>query len=255
MAVEVVGVRRSVQREAKRGVPCEPKRGGRRRVVLVVVGLLLALNLVSKLTPLSSWFFTVPLGVGVLVFVARRMGMTWHDIGLSRETLKKGLWYGAVASILVLLGVTIGLLIPLTRPLFLDEGFSSVRTALLSAFVIIPLQTALPEELAFRGVLHSSLQELGGIKAAVLVGSGLFGLWHVTSSFGLTAGNQGLTAILGSGTFAQLAGIGLAVLATSLAGLAFTWLRHRTGSVLAPLGLHCAFNGFGALAAAAAFHL
>lgn len=223
--------------------------------VLIVVALLVGLNLVSKLTALSSWFFSVPVGVGLILIVGRAMGITWKDIGLSRQTLKKGLWYGSVASVIVLVGVTIGLLLPLTRPLFLDEGFASMRTALVSAFVIIPLQTVLPEELAFRGVLHSSLSKLGGFRVAVIAGSGLFGLWHVTSSLDMAAGNRGLTAVLGHGTFAQLIGIALAVLATSIAGLAFTWLRHRSESILAPMGLHWAFNGCGALAAAIAFQI
>lgn len=255
MATHTIDARVTDSEPRVRRAPARTSHTQEIATVLIVVALLVGLNLVSKLTVLSGWVFTVPIGVGLILLVGRAMGITWKDIGLSRETLKKGLWYGAVAGVIVMVGVAIGLLLPITRPLFLDEGFASMRTAILSAFVIIPLQTVLPEELAFRGVLHGSLAKLGGLRATVIVGSGLFGLWHVTSSLDMAAGNQGLTAILGQGTFAQLVGIGIAVVATSFAGLAFTWLRHRSESILAPMGLHWAFNGCGALAAAFAFQM
>lgn len=223
--------------------------------VVAVIALLVGLNLVAHFSPLSMWFFTIPVGVGIILAVGKAMGHTWADIGLSRRTVKKGLKYGGIAAGIVLLAVIAGVLLPHTREFFLDESYSSARTALLAAFVLIPIQTVLPEELAFRGILHSSLQKLGGLRAVLIGGSLLFGLWHVASSLNLTAGNAGLTSMLGSGTLAQWVGVGLAVIATSFAGAAFTWLRHRTNSVLAPIGLHWAFNAFGALAAAAAFQM
>lgn len=223
--------------------------------VLAVIALLVGLNLAAHFTPLSMWFFTVPLGAIIILAVGKAFGHTWADIGLSRRTVKKGLIYGGIAAGAVLLAVIIGMLLPITRDFFLSDTYSSARKALVAAFILIPIQTVLPEELAFRGILHSSLHKLGGLKAVVIIGSLLFGLWHIGSSLHLTAGNAGLTNILGSGTAAQWAGIGLAVIATSFAGAAFTWLRHRADSILAPIGLHWAFNAFGALAAAAAFQL
>ena len=239
---------------------CDEVRQSRRIVrdistVAVVIGLLAGLNFLAHFSPLAMWFFTVPLGAVVILAVGRAMGLTWADIGLSPKSVKKGLAYGGVAAGIVLLGVIAGVLLPLTRDFFLDEGYASARKAVFAAFILIPIQTVLPEELAFRGILHSSLQRLGGIKTVLIAGSLLFGLWHVASSLRLTAGNEGLTSMLGSGTMAQWIGVGLAVIATSFAGAAFTWLRHRSNSILAPIGLHWAFNAFGALAAAAAFNM
>ncbi|MBM9432116.1 CPBP family intramembrane glutamic endopeptidase [Flaviflexus equikiangi] len=223
--------------------------------VLAVIALLAGLNALAHFSPLSVWFFTVPAGVAVILAIGRARGLTWAEIGLSPRYVKKGLAYGGIAAGVVAAGVIAGVLLPFTRDFFLDEGYASARKALLAAFVLIPIQTVLPEELAFRGILHSSLRRLGGMKTVFVAGSLLFGLWHVASSLSLTAGNEGLTAALGSGTGAQWAGIGLAVLATSLAGVAFTWLRHRSNSIIAPIGLHWAFNAFGALAAAAVFRM
>ena len=121
--------------------------------------------------------------------------------------------------------------------------------------IVIPLQTVIPEELAFRGVLHGTLERVWGARGVFAAGSLLFGFWHIASSLGLTTGNQGLTGILGGGLFGQIAGIAGAVVATAAAGVAFTWLRRRSGSLLAPIALHWSLNGVGALAAALVWHV
>ena len=46
-----------------------------------------------------------------------------------------------------------------------------------------------------------------------------------------------------------------AVVATGSAGFVFSWLRRRSGSLIAPIALHWSLNGLGALAAALVFHL
>ena len=121
--------------------------------------------------------------------------------------------------------------------------------------VIIPLQTVIPEELAFRGVLHGALNRAWGFRGVAAAGSLLFGLWHVATSLGLTSGNVGFTRMFGGGFAGQLAGVLLAVAATAAAGFVFTWLRRRSGSLLAPIALHWSLNGLGALAAALVWHL
>ncbi len=221
-------------------------------VVAVIMGLA-TINVTAHLTSLSTVAAIVPVGVACLLVIAKARGMSWTDLGLGRAHIGKGLKYGIGAVVLVAAVIALALAIPMTRGFFFNESYASLRTALIAALVIIPLQTVLPEELAFRGLLHGRLRRLGGTKAVFIGGSILFGLWHVASSLSLTATNVGLTAFLGSGTAAQWAGVGLAVVATAGAGAGLTWLRHHTGSVLAPIGLHWALNAVGALAAAAAW--
>lgn len=221
-------------------------------VVAVVTGLA-TINVTAHLTSLSTVAAIVPVGVACLLVIAKARGMSWTDLGLGRAHIGKGLKYGIGAVVLVAAVIALALVIPMTRGFFFNESYASLRTALIAALVIIPLQTVLPEELAFRGLLHGRLRRLGGTKAVFIGGSILFGLWHVASSLSLTATNVGLTAFLGSGTAAQWIGVGLAVVATAGAGAGLTWLRHHTGSVLAPIGLHWALNAVGALAAAAAW--
>ena len=59
----------------------------------------------------------------------------------------------------------------------------------------------------------------------------------------------------GRGVVGMLAGVTSAVIATAVAGVVFSWLRRRSGSLLAPIALHWSLNGLGALAAALVWHL
>lgn len=232
-----------------------PIRSPRRRVhsalgLAGIMATLVGINLTANLAGLPHREWIVPLSVLALVALVKARGMKWSELGLSVRHMPRGLAYGLGATALVAAVVTAGCLIPATSPFFLSESYSDLRMAVFSALVLIPLMTVLPEEFAFRGVLQGALERVFGTTGVFLVGSLAFGLWHVTSSLGLTAGNAGLSDLLGTGLAGQLAGIGLAVAATSVAGAGFIWIRRRSSSLLAPIGLHWAFNAVGALAAA-----
>lgn len=218
--------------------------------VVAVLSVLVGINLTANLASLPYREWIVPLSVLALVLVVKLRGMRWSELGLSVRHMPRGLAYGAAATVAVAAVVTAGCLIPATSPFFLSDAYSDLRMAVFSALVLIPLMTVLPEEFAFRGVLQGALERTFGTTGVFVVGSLAFGLWHVTSSLGLTAGNAGLADLLGTGLAGQLVGIGLAVAATSVAGAGFIWIRRRSSSLLAPIGLHWAFNAVGALAAA-----
>lgn len=218
--------------------------------VVGVLGALAAINLTANLADLAHREWVIPISVLALVAVVKARGMHWSELGLSLRHMPRGLAFGVVATVAVAGVVTAGCLIPATSPFFLSERYSDLRMAVFSALVLIPLMTVLPEEFAFRGVLQGALERTFGTKGVFIVGSIAFGLWHVTTSLGLTSGNAGLSGLLGTGLGGQLAGIALAVAATSVAGAGFIWFRRRSRSLLAPIGLHWAFNAVGALAAA-----
>ena len=102
---------------------------------------------------------------------------------------------------IVLTVVAIGALLPWTRPMFLNDRYATFSGAVLASMIIIPLQTVIPEELAFRGVLHGAMDRVWGWRGVTAAGSLLFGLWHIASSLGLTSSNVGFTQILGGGVF------------------------------------------------------
>jgi membrane protease YdiL (CAAX protease family) len=223
--------------------------------IAVVVVVLAITNLVAHFTTPWASIATVPVAaVGLLVLVRSR-GLGWSELGLSREHWKAGAGYALAAVAVVMTVVAVGALLPWTRPMFMNNHYATVSGALIASMVIIPLQTVIPEELAFRGVLHGALDRAWGFRGVAAAGSLLFGLWHIATSLGLTSSNVGFTRIFGSGLFGTVAGVVLAVAATAVAGFVFTWLRRRSGSLLAPIALHWSLNGLGALAAALVFHL
>ncbi|MDI9893401.1 type II CAAX endopeptidase family protein [Rhodococcus sp. IEGM 1381] len=222
--------------------------------VAIVVLVLVGTNLIAHFTTAWASIATVPIAAVLLVVLSKRRGLGWAELGLSPKQWKTGSLYALGAVGIVLAVVAIGALLPLTRPFFMADRYATVSAAVIASMIVIPLQTVIPEELAFRGVLHGTLGRIYGARGVFAAGSLLFGLWHIASSLGLTAGNVGLSGFLGGGLFGQIVGIGLAVIATAAAGVVFTWLRSRSGSLIAPIALHWSLNGLGALAAALVWH-
>lgn len=220
----------------------------------VVVLILVAANLIAHFTtPWANVAIVPAAAIGLLILVRSR-GLCWSELGLGREHWRSGAGYAAAAVGIVLTVIAIGALLPWTRPMFMNNHYATLSGAVIASMVIIPLQTVIPEEIAFRGVLHGALDRAWGFRGVAAAGSLLFGLWHIASSFGLTSGNVGFTRLLGGGVFGMVAGIVGAVLVTGAAGYVFTWLRRRSGSLIAPIALHWSLNGMGALAAALVWH-
>jgi membrane protease YdiL (CAAX protease family) len=223
--------------------------------IAVVVGVLVLTNLIAHFTTPWASIATVPAAAVGLVILMRYRGLGWADLGLGREHWKSGVGYALAAVAVVASVITVGVLLPMTRPMFLNNHYATLSGALIASMLIIPLQTVIPEELAFRGVLHGTLHRAWGFRGVAVGGSLLFGLWHVATSLGLTSNNVGFTRLFGGGIVGMVAGVTLAVLATGSAGFVFSWLRRRSGSLIAPIALHWSLNGMGALAAALVWHL
>jgi membrane protease YdiL (CAAX protease family) len=217
----------------------------------VVVVVLALTNLVAHFTTPWAGITAVPAAAVGLAVLLRWNGLGWAELGLSREHWRSGIAYALAAIAVVVSAITVGALLPVTRPMFLNHHYATtISGAVVASLIIIPLQTVIPEELAFRGVLHGVLNRAWGFRGVAVAGSTLFGLWHVATSLGLTRGNVGFARLFGGGVVGMLAGVTLAVLATGTAGLVFSWLRRRSGSLIAPIALHWSLNGVGALAAA-----
>jgi len=223
--------------------------------VAVVVVVLVLTNLIAHFTTAWASAATVPAAAIGLVVLLRLRGLGWAELGLGRDHWKSGAAYALGAVALVVAAIALGALLPVTRPMFMNNHYGTISGALIASMVIIPLQTVIPEELAFRGVLHGALNRAWGFRGVALAGSLLFGLWHIATSLGLTSSNVGFTRLFGGGTVGMMAGVTLAVVATAAAGFVFSWLRRRSGSLIAPIALHWSLNGLGALAAALVWQL
>jgi uncharacterized protein len=223
--------------------------------VAVVVVVLLLTNLVAHFTTPWASIATVPAAAVGLVILVRCNGLGWAELGLGRDDWKSGLGYALAAVAVVVTVIAVGVLLPPTRPMFMNNHYATISGALVASMIIIPLQTVIPEELAFRGVLHGALNRAWGFRGVAVAGSLLFGLWHIATSLGLTSSNVGFARLFGGGIAGMLAGVTLAVIATAAAGFVFSWLRRRSGSLIAPIALHWSLNGLGAVAAALVWHL
>ncbi len=220
-------------------------------LVLVLV-VLVIVNVWVHLGPRRAHVITGPLGALVLLAVARAAGLSWAELGLSRKDLLPGVVYAAVAAGTMVAVYAVGVAIPFTRRAFHDTRYRvPMRSAVLMSLVTIPLATVVFEEVAFRSVVWGLLRHQNGPGVATGVSAALFGLWHVLPALDVTRTN---TAIRGKGRLAERRRVLVTVLGTvlftALAGVIFAELRRRSGSVVAPLGLHWATNGLAVVAAA-----
>ncbi|MFE6846811.1 CPBP family intramembrane glutamic endopeptidase [Streptomyces sp. NPDC057686] len=226
------------------------RRIGTRPAVGVTVAVLVAANLAVHRWPGLWGLVTAVVVSGVLLGVLRWAGGTLADAGLAPGTLARGARWALALIGLVGVVYLAGALLPATRTLFEDRRYSAMDggEVMLRVLVLVPVGTVLVEEVAFRGVLYGLVRRARGAVWATAVSSLLFGLWHVLPSLHLVTAKPAVASVVGqSGPGAVLAVLG-AVLFTTAAGVLFCELRRRSGSLLAPMGLHWAVNALGYLA-------
>lgn len=154
---------------------------------------------------------------GISLAVVSGRGAT--DLGLTRwrPGLQWGLGASAIPVVAALVVAAVPALAERVRP-------SEDEVAEWILFRI-PVGTVVTEELAFRGVFDAVSPSLSPV---------FFGLWHIHPA--QRAGDSVVGTVLG----------------TAAAGTVFSWLRRRSGSVLAPVLLHYVVNASGAVLAARA---
>jgi membrane protease YdiL (CAAX protease family) len=216
------------------------------RCFLLAVAVLAVFNVArgaGLLGPPRYAYVAVSLLTAALVLIAWITGATRADLGLELADVRAGVRYGAGAAGIVLLVLIVAAVIPAANG-FLHDSRAQISGGRLLYELAVPilLLTAVPEEFAFRGVLLGSAVRLWGPWRASLITSALFGLWHIAPTLHTMSGNAEVAS-----ASASLAGQVLVVLGsvavTFLAGLAFCWLRLRSGSLIAPVVAHVATNG------------
>ena len=186
---------------------------------------------------------------GVLLVAARAAGLSSAELGLSRERLRAGAGSGAAVAAVVASGLGAGVALPSLRPLLRDARIAGLDGAAVAyrALLRIPIGTVLWEEVAFRGVLHAALARALPERATTAAEAALFGLWHVHPTMEAIRANAPEQTTAG-----RWIGVLIGCTGAAGAGVLFSWLRLRSGSLLAPVLLHLAANSGGLLAAVAA---
>ena len=220
-----------------------------------LVVLLVAWNnlIVTRLPGYPGWYVvTNVVAAAVLLAAARAAGLSWDELGLARRCVPAGARWGAACVVLVAAGCATALAVPDLRPLLADARITRLDGSELAYAVLvrIPLGTVLWEEVAFRGVLLAALARVMPLRRAVIVSALVFGVWHVRPTLSALAINDVAGGPLVVGT-----AVLLGVAATAVAGVLMSWLRLRSGSLLAPVLLHLATNSLGTVAAVIAHRL
>jgi len=180
----------------------------------------------------------------VLVVAGRAVGLAEQGWTRWRVGFRWGLAVVALTALVYVVGLVV------VEDLFRDRRVDGGTARMLfETLVRIPLGTVVLEEVACRGALPAVLARRWGVRRAVVVASLLFGLWHVLPAWGIDDVNPVLDRVLGDGWAAQAGGIALAVAGTFGAGLWLSWLRYRSGSLLAPLLAHVGTNSLAYLLA------
>lgn len=233
----------------------DPENDGpmRAREKWLPIAELAAYNLIQNLVLPNRLYVPSNLAVSIaLVAQARRHGSGWSDLRLGRDRLGSGLVWGATTTSI---GAGVISLLRLSGSgILLDRRAADHEPGerLFRAAIRFPLGTALFEEVAFRGVIEATWRQAGasGRKAAG-VSALTFAAWHVIPTSRALEGSP-MRARFESAPSRTVAVLGGAALA-GLAGAGLSWLRERSGSLLAPWLVHAGFNTIGYLAADAAW--
>lgn len=214
--------------------------GGRPALVVAAVlagyAAVRSLWIPSALDPLVNAI----VGFGLLV-AAPRAGFSDAEVGVERSSVRVGLRLGLLAWLPIAVALVLAALLPATRGALRDDRADVTLAAMVvQVFVVIPLGTALLEEVAFRGLLLAAFRRGGSVARAALCSSVLFGLWHVAPTLATARGNDAVRDASTAGIVALVAGM---VVAMTGAGLVFCWLRIRSRSLVAPFVLHAGVNG------------
>ncbi len=197
---------------------------------------------VGTATP-DGWWPGVPLGIlltCITLVWAWRIPLTAGQLGLASGRLLRS----ALLGLVVASGVGGLALLVLRFPPLMGQpveyaplGSLSKEAVLWRTFIWMPLDTVIPEELAFRGVLLGMLLTRYSRVRAVVVAALVFAAWHgVIVSHTLASTNLQSSMLL-----ASLGVIG-AFGAVFIGGVLFAWIRLRTDHLAGSVVAHWAFN-------------
>jgi membrane protease YdiL (CAAX protease family) len=217
------------------------------RMLLLAILVLAAANAVNNQLAPGLYVPVCVITAALLVLIARRSGLTADDLGLGRDSARRGLRWGLLLATAVVAVYVAGLAVPFTRGAFQDERAAELTAGevVYRVLIRVPLGTVLLEEVAFRGVLWAMAERRWGHLRATVLSSALFGLWHVLPSRGLTRANTAAEALFGTTPAGVALAMTTAVVGTALAGALLCELRRRSGSLIPPMALHYALNSTG----------
>ncbi len=225
-----------------------------RRVVAKSSLAIIAVHNIAQNTLLNRRGYVAAnlLVAGTLASLGKASGLSFTDMGLAPKLNRHDLQVSGIVVALTAGGCLAALTHPRTRRLLEDDRArdNSGEVIAYKSLIRFPIGTALFEEAAFRGVLPAAIRPSNA--TGDLISAGVFGLWHVIPTARTLPGSplsKGMTLTGRAKTV--MAGCA----ATTLAGLGFSWLRRRSGSIVLPWLVHTAFNTITYLAGVLAWRI
>ena len=219
--------------------------GWRVRVAAVSVALIALGNLADLAVGgdvlAISWVAGAKAALTLLLVVcaARWAGVTRSEMGIRREgALRSALIGTGVALAIAAMSLVVLRLGPFVggRVVYAPLRDEAVPPLLFHALIALPLQTAVPEELAFRGLLLGLLmRNLSPLRSAVVM-SAVFVAWHVVVQ-AQTLAQTNLESVQ-----LLIPAAVVAVLALFAGGMVFAYLRLRTRNLAGAVAAHWWFN-------------
>jgi len=217
------------------------------RLAILLAALAAVVRGVGMLGP-QRFFWILPLGFIVMAVTPllffRREGRRRAGLRLPRrpQWLVWGVLLGALAAgLLFWLGVSLfgetsdNWFVSVRNSFPVTPEMAGLRTAQLFWIISIPslIFSPLGEEIFFRGFLQQVVEERWNRRTGVIVDAGWFAAIHLF--------HHGILRIDGQVQILPFSGALWMVLIFGT-GVLFAFLRHRTGSLVAPILSHAAFN-------------
>ncbi len=196
----------------------------------------------SAVLPGGSWQFVAAgaVLVALSLVAARALGLDGAALGLRRDGALRGTAIGATLGVVIAVAGVAAMRVVapavLGQPV-VYEPLSRVGAGDLTPHIafFLPLGAVIPEEVAFRGTVLGGLLAKHELRFAVTASAVGFALWHGTVAV-FTVMNTSLPVVL---IIPAIAGV-LVIL--FVGGVVMAGLRVATGTLLASVAAHWAFN-------------
>lgn len=220
------------------------------QVTAAIVGYNLVQN---RLLPSSLYVPANILVSAALVANSRRAGCDWSELGLDPKKATGGVRSGLQAAGVIALA-TAAATHPAIRRRLLDQRAAdqTATDILYHTLVRFPFGTALFEEVTFRGVVEAISRKDGATRReARSAAAVLFGLWHLVPTMDALGGTPVADGF--ETGWSRAGAVAAGAVASGVASFGFSWLRERSGSLVAPWLAHTAISCAGYSAGIAAW--
>lgn len=188
----------------------------------------------------AAWVFysrALILPAAAVAWAVRVRGISLTELGITARNLRPGAALGLAAAVVATVPAVLYFLFPIglgadsiDYETFADD---SVGDFVFWATVRYPVHAAVFEEVLFRGVLLALAIRALGASRAIVFSAAVFAAWHIVVDYSTMSNSN----VADDDFFFAFAQVG-ALAALFVGGLVLAAIRHRSGSLAAPIVFH-----------------